>query len=139
LAIQNHTHVAHREFLDWYFATQIPAHVGEYGVGRKDDFTAERDTDLVREYYRFTTNFFALHGMPTTVWDDQGWFAISHGTELVYGLAENIVLPRPAPAPAPAPEPSPPPAPPVDSGSSRPLAVCMLLASAFLSMLSSFA
>lgn len=139
LAMNNHTHVAHRDFLDWYYATRIPAHVGEYGVGRKDDFTAERDTDLVREYYRFTTNFFALHGMPTTVWDDQGWFAISKGTELVYGLAEKIVLPRPAPAPAPAPEPTTPPAPPAESGSSRPLAVCMMLASAVLSTLSSFA
>jgi endoglucanase len=50
----------------------IPTHFGEYGVGRQNS-QAERNTDLVREYYRYLTNASIANGWPTSVWDDRGY------------------------------------------------------------------
>lgn len=80
-----------RDIIDWFYETGVPVHVGEYGVGRVNGTVHERDTDLVREYYRFQTHYFAIHGIPTTVWDDQGWFAISRGMDFVDGLVDHVL------------------------------------------------
>jgi len=87
-----HTRSAHREFLDWGAATGIPMHVGEYGVGRYDSNRQERDSDIVREYYRYLTSYFIEQGIPTTVWDDQGWFGIlSREGEFVFRLGYHVL------------------------------------------------
>jgi len=77
---------------DWAVATDIPVHLGEYGVGRVIETVSERDTELVREYYNFVTNLFIEQGMPTSVWDDQGWFAVMTGTdEFVNGIKDSLL------------------------------------------------
>merc|ERR1719282_640735 len=107
--------------LDWAARTNIPVHLGEYGVGRLPERGYERNTDLVREYYSFVTNLFVERGMPTSVWDDQGWFAVMLGTnQFVNGLSDSMLggsgSPSP-PAPPPTPTSAPSPVPPPSSGS----------------------
>lgn len=80
-----------RDFRDYVFDTGIPVYVGEYGVGRQDDRQSERDTDLVREYYRFVTGHFRESGFATAAWNDPGWFAIY--TKQEYGLHTACVSP----------------------------------------------
>jgi len=103
---------------DWAARTNIPVHLGEYGVGRLPGRSYERNTDLVREYYSYVTNLFVQRGMPTSVWDDQGWFAVMLGTnQFVNGLADSMLgssggPPSPPPSPPSGGVPSPPPSPP---------------------------
>lgn len=99
----------YQALFDWAAATNIPVHLGEYGVGREGN-QGERDTDLVREYYSFVTNLFIQRGMATCVWDDQGWFGIMLGTnQFVYGLQNSLLSAAPPSTtpspPTPAPEP----------------------------------
>jgi len=54
---------------------QVPINYGEFGVGR-DGNQSERDTDLVREYYRTVVQTALAEGMSSTVWDDRGWFGL---------------------------------------------------------------
>lgn len=58
----------------------VPVNYGEYGVGRKTNI-AERDTDVVRGYYRLVNAMVLGAGMSTTVWDDRGWFGVIAGTD----------------------------------------------------------
>jgi len=58
----------------------VPVHYGEYGVGRKTNI-AERDTDIVRGYYRLVNKTVLKAGMSTTVWDDRGWFGVVRATD----------------------------------------------------------
>lgn len=53
----------------------VPINYGEFGVGR----TAgnERDTDLVRNYYRLVRKTALAEGMSVTPWDDRGWFGLT--------------------------------------------------------------
>lgn len=77
---------------------QVPINYGEFGVGR-DGNQSERDTDLVREYYRTVVQTALAEGMSSTVWDDRGWFGLveQDGTNtfrfkydiVPYMLAEN--------------------------------------------------
>ena len=60
-------------------ALGVPVNYGEYGVGRQTN-TAERDTDVVRSYYRLVTRTVLQKGMSTTVWDDRGWFGLTGAT-----------------------------------------------------------
>ena len=69
----------------------VPINYGEYGVGRKTN-TAERDTDVVRSYYRLVTRTVLQKGMSTTVWDDRGWFGLTGATNAGgFALANRIV------------------------------------------------
>jgi endoglucanase len=52
----------------------IPINYGEFGVGRKSG--NERDTDLVRDYYRLVRKTALAEGMSVTPWDDRGWFGL---------------------------------------------------------------
>jgi len=90
-AMQGFIDSNHRDTVNWHYSTGIPVHVGEYGVGRRPEKEWERNTDLVREYYKFITNYFQDRGWPTSVWDDQGWFAIMYRDQLLYGLAEKVL------------------------------------------------
>merc|ERR1712151_521338 len=89
--MQNHETSVHQAVLEWANRIGIPVHVGEYGVGRREDTKAERDSDIVREYYRFFTNFFNEEGIPTTVWDDQGWFAVLQNGQFVNGIGDALL------------------------------------------------
>jgi len=81
----------HAEVIDWARRTRIPVHLGEYGVGRDSSREHERNSDEVRDYYRFMTRMFNDAGIQTTVWDDQQRYAIMRGHDFLFGLAENII------------------------------------------------
>ncbi|HET9235882.1 MAG TPA: cellulase family glycosylhydrolase [Oligoflexus sp.] len=64
---------------------------GEFGVGRKTT-QDERNTDLVRQYYRIMGKTIRDHGFSPTLWDDRGWFGLvektgNQGWQFRYGLA----------------------------------------------------
>jgi endoglucanase len=91
-AMQNYMRGVYNGLADWFYEARIPMHIGEYGLGRVALYTKERDTDMARTYYKYVTNTFALNGWPSTVWDDQGWFAITNNFTYFGGLAEAILL-----------------------------------------------
>ena len=53
----------------------LPVNYGEFGVGR-DTQPIERDSDVVRGYYRLVNRTVLNAGMSSTVWDDRGWFGL---------------------------------------------------------------
>lgn len=59
-------------------ALGVPLHYGEFGVGRSGS-QAQRNTDLVRNYYRTVVQTAKAEGMATSVWDDRGWFGLTNG------------------------------------------------------------
>lgn len=65
----------------------VPIHYGEFGVGRTTNI-AERNTDLVRGYYRTMAKTTLAQSMSYSVWDDRGWFALANpaGTSFVYNI-----------------------------------------------------
>merc|ERR1719264_2294206 len=48
-AMEKHETDVHQDVLTW--ATGIAVHVGEYGVGRREERKAERNSVIVRAYY----------------------------------------------------------------------------------------
>lgn len=52
----------------------VPINYGEFGVGRTGG--NDRDTDLVRGYYRMVRKTALAEGMSVTPWDDRGWFGL---------------------------------------------------------------
>ncbi len=73
-----------------------PLVLGEYGVGRVRP--AERDHDLVRAYYQFTTRACLNRYIAPIAWADAGagcWFCITEidgpGVKHVYGIADTIM------------------------------------------------
>lgn len=53
----------------------VPINYGELGVGRASN-TAERNTDIVRGYYRIMRLATLNEKMSITFWDDRGWFGL---------------------------------------------------------------
>jgi len=90
-AMERHETTAHQEVLTWAKRIDIAVHVGEYGVGRREETKAERNSVIVRAYYNFFTNMFSQNGIPTTVWDDQGWFAVLQNGKFVNGIGDAIL------------------------------------------------
>merc|ERR1712117_598525 len=91
-SMQNKIRGQFQDLFNYVSATNIPTYLGEYGVGRLPEREWERNTELVREYYTLVTNLFIDRGVPTAVWDDQGWFSIMKGTnQFVYGLSDSIL------------------------------------------------
>jgi hypothetical protein len=67
----------------WKSTNGIPVILDECGVGRLK--SVERDTDIVRHYYKYISNAFVNVGIPVTTWNDEGWFCVSTiGTNGVY-------------------------------------------------------
>ncbi|UQB69068.1 glycoside hydrolase family 5 protein [Epilithonimonas zeae] len=66
----------------------VPVHYGEFGVGRSSN-AAERNTDLVRNYYRTMARTTLAQSMSYSVWDDRGWFALINPTGTSF--VNNIV------------------------------------------------
>nr|WP_294894004.1 glycoside hydrolase family 5 protein [uncultured Pedobacter sp.] len=68
----------------------VPINYGEFGVGRKTG--TERNTDLVRGYYKTVKTATLAQNMSYTVWDDRGWFAlIAANGNGGYTFTNNIV------------------------------------------------
>ncbi|RNL87204.1 glycoside hydrolase family 5 protein [Sinomicrobium pectinilyticum] len=65
----------------------VPVNYGEFGVGRSSN-TGERNTDLVRGYYKTMADAILGQSMSYCVWDDRGWFGLvnNSGTEFTYGI-----------------------------------------------------
>ncbi len=53
----------------------VPINYGEFGVGRASN-VAERNTDIVRSYYRTMRLTMINEKMSATFWDDRGWFGL---------------------------------------------------------------
>lgn len=75
-------------------ALHVPVNYGEFGVGR-DANTAERNTDLVREYYKTMRITCLSEKMAPTVWDDRGWFGLVNqsGTAFIFNIVPNMMQP----------------------------------------------
>jgi endoglucanase len=70
----------------------VPVNYGEFGVGRQTNGT-ERNTDLVRSYYRIFKVTCKAEKMSFTAWDDRGWFGLIFRSSATspYGFSNNIV------------------------------------------------
>jgi aryl-phospho-beta-D-glucosidase BglC (GH1 family) len=72
----------------------IGVNYGEYGVGRKEQ-QSDRDSGVVREYYRVVTKTVLESGASATPWDDRGWFGLIEpkdaGYRFKYGLVPEMI------------------------------------------------
>lgn len=70
----------------------VPINYGEFGVGRQSN-TAERNTDLVRGYYRVFNLTCKTQKMSFTAWDDRGWFGLvnKEGTSFVNNIVPSMM------------------------------------------------
>jgi endoglucanase len=68
----------------------VPVNYGEFGVGRKTG--TERNSDIVREYYKTIKTTTLAQNMSYTVWDDRGWFGlIASDGNGGYAFTNNII------------------------------------------------
>lgn len=72
----------------------VPVNYGEFGVGR-DANALERNSNIVREYYRTMRLICLSEKMAPTVWDDRGWFGLvnSGGNTFLYNIVPNMMAP----------------------------------------------
>lgn len=72
----------------------VPVNYGEFGVGRSEN-ASERNSEIVRMYYRAIRLKCISEKMAPTVWDDRGWFGLtnSNGTEFIYNIVPSMMLP----------------------------------------------
>lgn len=68
----------------------VPVNYGEFGVGRQSN-TAERNSDIVRGFYRIFNLTCKAQKMSFTAWDDRGWFGLVSGSGTNYTFSNNIV------------------------------------------------
>jgi len=68
----------------------VPVNYGEFGVGRQSN-TGERNTDLVRGYYKLFRVTCKAEKMSFTPWDDRGWFGLIARSGSEYSFSNNIV------------------------------------------------
>ncbi len=68
----------------------IPVNYGEFGVGR-DGNASERNTDLVRGYYKTFKRTTLGQNMSYSVWDDRGWFGLVSNNGGTWSFTNNIV------------------------------------------------
>lgn len=68
----------------------VPVNYGEFGVGRQAN-TAERNTEIVRGYYKVFSSTCKAQKMSYTPWDDRGWFGLISGNGTNYTFLNNIV------------------------------------------------
>jgi endoglucanase len=66
----------------------VPINYGEFGVGRSSN-TSERNTDLVRGYYKTMADAILGQSMSYSVWDDRGWFGLINNSGTTF--TNNIV------------------------------------------------
>jgi endoglucanase len=72
----------------------VPVNYGEFGVGRESN-ASERNSVIVREYYRTMRLVCLSEKMSPTVWDDRGWFGLvnSSGTSFVFNIVPSMMAP----------------------------------------------
>jgi len=72
----------------------VPVNYGEFGVGR-DANAAERNSNIVREYYRTMRLTCLSEKMSPTVWDDRGWFGLvnSGGSNFTHNIVPSMMAP----------------------------------------------
>lgn len=72
----------------------VPVNYGEFGVGRESN-AVERNSTIVREYYRIMRLTCLNEKMCPTVWDDRGWFGLvnSVGNSFIYNIVPNMMAP----------------------------------------------
>jgi endoglucanase len=70
----------------------VPVNYGEFGVGRETN-TAERNTDLVRGYYKTFAETTLDQDMSYSVWDDRGWFGLvsKTGSSFTYNIVPTML------------------------------------------------
>ncbi|MFY0650679.1 MAG: glycoside hydrolase family 5 protein [Cyclobacteriaceae bacterium] len=70
----------------------VPVNYGEFGVGRQSN-TAERNTDLVRGYYKTFAETTKSQNMSYSVWDDRGWFGLinSSGSSFTNNIVPSML------------------------------------------------
>ncbi|MFY8032881.1 MAG: glycoside hydrolase family 5 protein [Flexibacteraceae bacterium] len=70
----------------------VPVNYGEFGVGRESN-ASERNSDVVREYYRTMRLTCLEQKMAPTVWDDRGWFGLinASGTSFTNNIVPNMM------------------------------------------------
>ncbi|WP_338359576.1 glycoside hydrolase family 5 protein [Yeosuana marina] len=70
----------------------VPVNYGEFGVGRDGSAaspSSERNTDLVRGYYKTYDDTTISQQMSYSVWDDRGWFGLINSAGTTF--TNNIV------------------------------------------------
>ncbi|MFZ4620234.1 MAG: glycoside hydrolase family 5 protein [Bacteroidota bacterium] len=75
----------------------VPINYGEFGVGRAAN-VAERNTDIVRGYYRIMRLAILNENMSATFWDDRGWFGlvakdVVGNYSFVYNIIPTVMAP----------------------------------------------
>lgn len=72
----------------------VPVNYGEFGVGRESNAT-ERNSVIVREYYRTMRLTCLNERMSPTIWDDRGWFGLvySVGNSFIHNIVPNMMAP----------------------------------------------
>ncbi len=75
-------------------ALHVPVNYGEFGVGRSEN-AAERNSEIVRTYYRAMRLKCLSEKMAATVWDDRGWFGLINpsGTAFIYQIVPTMMAP----------------------------------------------
>ena len=68
----------------------VPVNYGEFGVGRTSG--SERNTDLVRGYYKLMKQTCIAQQMSCTVWDDRGWFGLIYTGGTTPTFTNGIVV-----------------------------------------------
>ncbi len=73
----------------------VPVNYGEFGVGRRERYD-ERNTDVVRNYYRTVRQTALSNGMSITPWDDRGWFGLVKPTvdgkfEFIFNIVPSMM------------------------------------------------
>lgn len=70
----------------------VAINYGEFGVGRSNN-QAERNSDLVRGFYRTVAVSTIGQKMSYTVWDDRGWFGLTNnsGTNFTYNIVPTML------------------------------------------------
>jgi endoglucanase len=74
----------------------VPVNYGAFGVGRYSATVGQRDTDVVREYYKTIRTTCMNEKMAATVWDERGWFALvgnnaATGPYFLYNIVPNMM------------------------------------------------
>lgn len=79
---------------DYANSLNVPVNYGEFGVGRAEN-ASERNTNIVREYYRTIRLTCLSKKMSPTVWDDRGWFGLvcPDGNNFLYNIVPNMMAP----------------------------------------------
>jgi len=74
----------------------VPINYGEFGVGR-DANAGERNSDVVREYYRTMRLATSAKKMSATLWDDRGWFGMvalnGNNYDFLYNIVPTMMAP----------------------------------------------